>query len=57
MEQLNQPPSAKIFLRNMEQKMNDPDFLRDTDAILSPEEIYDPQSAYDIVKRRILELL
>ncbi len=57
MEFLNQPPTTRIFLRNMEQKMNDPDFFRDTDAILSPDEIYDPHAAYEVVKRIILELL
>jgi len=41
----------------MEQKMNDPDFFRDTDAILSPDEIYDPHAAYEVVRRIILELL
>lgn len=57
MELLNQPPTAKIFFRNLEQKMNDPDFVRDTDAILLPNEVYDPHLAYEIVKTRILEML
>lgn len=57
MVQLNQPPTAKIFLRNLEQKMDDPDFFRDTDAILSPVETYDPDDAYSSVEFMITKYL
>jgi predicted nucleotidyltransferase component of viral defense system len=51
------PPSLKVFLKNMELKMQDAEFLGDTVALIRPEEHYDPEKAYALIKTKILEKL
>lgn len=49
------PPTQKEFLLNMETKMQDADFLGDTQLLLRNGESYDPQKAYELVKVNLLE--
>lgn len=49
------PPSQKQFLRNMEAKMEDAEFLGDTTALLRPTEEYDAQEAYEIIRTNLIE--
>lgn len=50
-----EPPTQRQFLLNMEAKMKDREFLGDIAALLRPDEPYDAQSAYEMVKTRIVE--
>ncbi len=52
---VNQPPSQKEFIQNMEQKIEDPDFGGDTYALLRPGIEYDQQAAYELIKTEIIE--
>jgi predicted nucleotidyltransferase component of viral defense system len=52
---VDKPPTQREYILNMEAKMNDPEFLGDTTALLRPDIPYDPQEAYDIVKTRLIE--
>jgi predicted nucleotidyltransferase component of viral defense system len=48
-------PVRDTYLKNLEDKMNDPEFLGDTTALLSPDETYDPIEGFDLVKKEIIE--
>jgi predicted nucleotidyltransferase component of viral defense system len=50
-----QPPTSKQFLRNMEEKMLDKDFLGDIKALIRPDEIYNPNEAWEMVKTELVE--
>jgi predicted nucleotidyltransferase component of viral defense system len=54
---VSQPPTYKQFILNMESKMTDPDFSGDMDSLMRPDEIYDIQEAYRIVKEKIIDRL
>jgi len=54
---VERPPSRKEFLRNMEAKMEDSEFLGDTTALLRPTEKYDSQAAYQLVKTNLIEII
>lgn len=49
------PPAKREFLMNMEDKMNDSEFLGDTTALLRPDVPYDPHAAYDLVRTKLIE--
>jgi predicted nucleotidyltransferase component of viral defense system len=49
------PPSKKEFLRNIELKMQDEDFLSDMNMLLRVGEQYDPKQACDVVKSGLLD--
>jgi len=51
------PPTGTEFLQNMEAKIKVRQFLDDTTALLRPDENYNPQEAYELVKEKILEKL
>ncbi len=51
---VSQPPTYKQFILNMENKMVDPDFLTDIDNLIRPEETYNVEEAYRVVKERII---
>jgi predicted nucleotidyltransferase component of viral defense system len=51
------PPSSKVFIENMEEKMRDGEFLGDIKALIRPEIQYDSEKAYDLIKTEILEKL
>ena len=48
-------PSKTVFLANMEDKMQEDVFLKDTQALLRPSIIFNPQTAYEVVKKEVLE--
>ncbi len=48
-------PAQDTYLKNLEDKMNDPEFLGDTTALLHPDETYDPIEGFDLVKKEIIE--
>lgn len=49
------PPSQKIFLRNMELKMDDKEFREDIYTILKPGVEYDNDKAYENIRINLLE--
>jgi predicted nucleotidyltransferase component of viral defense system len=50
-------PSQAVFLANMEEKMKEEIFLDDTNALLHPSVLFNPQEAYEVVKRELIEKL
>lgn len=54
---VSKPPTYKQFIQNMEYKMIDPDFMGDMDNLLHPNETYDMQEAYKLVKEKIIDKL
>lgn len=51
---VDNPPTRKQFLRNLETKMQDNEFLGDTRALLRPTEQYDAQAAFDLIKDKLV---
>ncbi len=47
-------PARDTYLKNLEDKMNDIEFLGDTTALLRPDENYDPIKGFDLVKNEII---
>lgn len=43
------------FMQNLSEKMDDPNFLGDIEAIIRPEVKYDSRKAYELVKAEIIE--
>ena len=41
----------------MEIKMQDDEFLGDTELLLRPDEKFNPQEAYEIIKKELIEKL
>jgi predicted nucleotidyltransferase component of viral defense system len=54
---VDKTPTRKQFLRNMEDKMGDPDFHGDMEALLRPGIEYDAHQAYDSVRAELIERL
>ena len=55
---VEKPPSYKQFMQNMELKMQDPDFLNDTELLLRPEsDKFDPERAFKMVRETFIERL
>lgn len=52
---VDNPPSKKEFLQNMEIKMQDDEFLGDTELLLRSEENFNPQEAYELIKNELIE--
>ncbi|WP_136468972.1 nucleotidyl transferase AbiEii/AbiGii toxin family protein [Flagellimonas onchidii] len=48
------PPSQKEFLRNIEEKENDPNFTGDMEALLRPEIEYDQWVAFEWLKEELI---
>ncbi|HHL52696.1 MAG TPA: nucleotidyl transferase AbiEii/AbiGii toxin family protein [Flammeovirgaceae bacterium] len=51
------PPSQKVFLQNIENKINSPVFLGDLHALLKPEIHFNPQEAFEWLKEEIISRL
>lgn len=51
---VDEPPTQKLFLSNMEAKMQDQDFLGDITALIRPTEKYNCLKAYELVKEKII---
>jgi len=54
---VEQPPTYKQFVNNMETKMTDMEFLGDTIGLIRPEMKYDPVTAYQLVKEMLIDKL
>ena len=54
---VEQPPSQKMYLQNMEAKMQDDEFAGDITALIRPTEGYDQELAYELVRKELLEKL
>ena len=54
---VNQPPSKKQFIQNMEEKMRDAEFLGDTAALIRPDEKYNQDEANKLVRTELIEKL
>lgn len=52
---VEEPPSQREFIQNMEAKMKDPEFLGDTTAIIRQKIAYNPQAAYELVKNELIQ--
>jgi predicted nucleotidyltransferase component of viral defense system len=48
-------PTQSVYIANMEEKMQEEIFLRDTQALLRPTLTFNPQEAYEIVRRELIE--
>lgn len=48
-------PSRQEFLLNIERKIEDPEFLGDTEMLLRPGENYNPPEAWSLVKTELIE--
>lgn len=48
-------PSYKQFVKNMEEKMHDAEFLEDTAALLRPGILFSPQEAYPLVYEKLID--
>jgi predicted nucleotidyltransferase component of viral defense system len=54
---VDNPPTQKEYLLNMEQKIGDEEFLGDTEMLLCPNEKYNPLEAWEFVKNQLIEKL
>lgn len=54
---VEKPPTHKQFIMNMEQKMQDADFLGDMSTIIRHDVSYDPYEAYELVRSRLIDRL
>ena len=54
---VQQPPTYKQFILNMEEKMNDMDFLGDIQNLIRPNEMFNPQEGYELIKEVLIERL
>ncbi|MDR2383968.1 MAG: nucleotidyl transferase AbiEii/AbiGii toxin family protein [Prevotellaceae bacterium] len=54
---VDNPPSRKEYLQNMELKMFDNEFLNDTQTLLQPDETYNPYKAWELIKNKLIEHL
>ncbi len=52
---VNKPPTQKQILRNIEQKLKDPDFIGDISGLIRPNIEYDQNIAYKLVKKELIE--
>lgn len=50
-------PTHKEFVSNMEEKMRDEEFLKDTSQILRAGETFNPEAAYELVRSRLIDRL
>jgi len=50
-----QPPSQAVYLANLDEKMQEDVFLKDMQALLRPSLIFNPQAAYNVVKKEFIE--
>lgn len=50
-------PSKKEFLMNIDEKKTDDEFLGDTKALLRPDEKYNPEDAFEVVTKTLIEIM
>jgi predicted nucleotidyltransferase component of viral defense system len=54
---VDNPPTQKEYLLNIEQKIEDTEFWGDTEMLLRPNEKYNPQEAWELVRKELIERL
>ena len=54
---VDKPPTQKEYLQNMELKMQDEEFLGDTNLLLRIDDKYNPIEAWKLVKSQLIEKL
>ena len=54
---VDNPPTQKEYLLNMEQKIGDEEFLGDTEMLLRSDEKYNPIEAWNLVRNQLVEKL
>ena len=54
---VDEPPTQKVYLQNMESKMQDDEFTGDIAALIRPTEKYNQVTAFELVKEELLEKL
>lgn len=54
---VDNPPTKKEYLRNMELKMQDEEFLGDTKLLLYPNDTYNPHEAWELVKNQLINCI
>ena len=54
---VDNPPTQKEYLLNMEQKIEDDEFLGDITSLIRPDENYNPQAAWKLVRKELIEKL
>jgi predicted nucleotidyltransferase component of viral defense system len=54
---VDNPPTQKEYILNMELKMQDKEFLDDTNLLLRPEDKYNPTEAWKLVRTLLIEKL
>ena len=54
---VDNPPTQKEYLQNMELKMQDSEFLDDINLLLRPDDNYNPLKAWELVKNQLIEKL
>lgn len=52
--QVKKPPTAKEFLKNIEEKEKDPDFLGDLEGLLRPGITFDHHEAFTWLKEEVI---
>ena len=52
-----EPPTQEIYIENIEEKMSNTEFIGDTTALIRPEENWNAEEAYKLIKTEILEKL
>ncbi len=52
---VDNPPSQREYVLNMEAKMQDTEFLGDTAALLRPDEPLNPNEVYELVRTKLIE--
>jgi hypothetical protein len=54
---VDNPPTQKEYLLNMEKKIEDEEFLGDTAMLLRADEKYNPAEAWELVRKQLIEKL
>ena len=49
------PPDRDLYINNMEEKLKDPEFIGDITALIRPEEKWNAEEAYQLIKTEIIE--
>jgi len=52
---VSEPPTQKVYLQQMEAKMQDDEFIGDIAALIRPTENYDHATAFELVRMHLLE--
>ena len=57
MENENKKPSYSIYVDNMSKKLDNAEFLGDTNNLLRPDMVYNPVTSYEVVKEKLIDKL